>query len=218
MAGAAPECAGLERGRAPPPPSARELGSSPRAPAGREAGNGRLHPTPPGIPQSRRASQLPAHLSILLRGWRLGAARAPGYASPPVPGARESQGDSLSPTAQRWVPGGGTGTGAGGGGGRAVGAWPSRSSPAPDLKLTRSRREPLPRARSLPSPPRPLSRPGAPRANRRLCTAAVANQTVVTALRPRLQPDLGKKSSKTFPFFFFLSFCKHPLSEIEVGG
>lgn len=95
-------------------------------------------------------------------------------------------------------------------------AVPEQSSPRFEINPLPARAAPA--GAEPPLPPRPLSRPGAPCANPRLCTAAAANQTVGTALRPRLQPDLGKSPQKLFLFFFLFSFCKHPLSEIEVGG
>ncbi|XP_035297546.1 transcription initiation factor TFIID subunit 4-like isoform X2 [Cricetulus griseus] len=197
--------AGLERGRAPPPPSARELGSSPRAPAGREAGNGRLHPTRPGIPQPRRACQLPAHLSILSGAGGSGRpgllATRPRRSQEPAR-LRETR---SAPPRRGGCPRTAPGPGLGRGGGRVVGAWPSRSSPAPDLKLTRSRRERLPRARSLPSPTPALSargpaRQSAPLHGRRGESGCRHRPPTPPAAR------LGEKSSKTFPIFFFFFF------------
>lgn len=126
----------------------------------------------------------------------------PGCASQ---GASASLGDSLSPAAQRWVPGEAPGPGLGGRrAGRGSVAVPEQSSPRFEINPLPARAAPA--GAEPPLPPRPLSRPGAPRANPRLCTAAAANQAVGTALRPRLQPDLGKSPRKLFLFFFFPFF------------
>ena len=99
----------------------------------------------------------------------------------------------------------GRGPGLGGAGGRAAGAWPSRSSPAPDLKLTRSRREPLPRARSLPSPTPALPARGPARQSAPLhCRRGESDCRHHPPTPPTAR--LGEKSSKTFPFSFFLFF------------
>lgn len=165
MAGTAPEGAGLERGRAPPPPSARELGSSPRAPAGREAGNGRLHPTRPGIPQPRRACQLPAHLSILSGAGGSGRpgllATRPRRSQEP---ARLRETRSAPPRrggCPRTAPGPGLGRGRRAGRGSV--AVPEQSSPRFEINPLPARaapagaEPPLPHARSLgPGPRAPI--------------------------------------------------------------
>lgn len=206
MAGTAPECAGLERERAPPPPSVRELGSSPRAPAGREAGGGKRPPSPypacdPAAPPRQSAPRSPVNPPPGLAapgglGSWLRVSTGPG--SPRVSG-RLAQPRRAEVGARGRHRGRGWGVRRAGRGSVAV---PEQSSPRFEINPLPARAAPA--GAEPPLPPRPLSRPGTPRANRRLWTAAAANQAVGTSLRPRLQPDLGKSPQKLFLFFFFL--------------
>lgn len=101
-----------------------------------------------------------------------------------------------------------------------TGRWAGRGSVTvqeqsnPDLKLTRSRRELIPRAgRAAPLPHARSSRPGTSRANPSLQTDAGGESRC--RRRPPVPPlrrCWGKKFSNFFFLFFFLSICKHPPS------
>lgn len=206
MAGTAPECAGLERERAPPPPSARELGSSPRAPAGREAGGGKRPPSPypacdPAAPPRHSAPRSPVN-------------PPPGLAAPGGPGSwlRVSTGPGsprvsgrLAQPRRAEVGARGRHRGRGWGvrrAGRGSVAVPEQSSPRFEINPLPARAAPA--GAEPPLPPTPAL-PARDPARQSAPLDRCRGESDCRHLPPTPPPArLGEKSSKTFSFSFFL--------------